>query len=127
MRSPTPVARRKPNHAGNYVLATGGILGGGLFAELEGRLREVVCNLPIRVPQEREEWLDQQFLSQLPHPIFQSGISVDHNLQPVNSNGQVIYTNLYAIGTGLSGSDFLRERSFNGVALVTGYIVGNIL
>jgi glycerol-3-phosphate dehydrogenase subunit B len=120
-------ARRKPNRARYYILATGGILGGGLFAEYEGQLREVVCDLPIQAPQDRREWFEPKFLSQLPHPMFQSGISVDHNLQPVSSNGQVIYNNLYAIGTGLSGSDFLRERSFNGVALTTGYMIGNRL
>ena len=120
-------ARLKPNRATNYVLATGGILGGGLQAGYDGQVVEMICAVPIQSPENRLEWLHEQFLSPEPHPVFQTGVNVDHNLQPISTDGQIIYKNLYAIGTGLSGGDYLRERSFNGIALVTGYVAGRNL
>ena len=120
-------SRRKPHKAGEFVLATGGILGGGLIAHYEGRLQETACDLPIQAPADRNAWLGRQFLAADPHPIFTAGISVNKDFQPVGPDGTVCYPNIYAAGTGLAGADTLRERSFDGVALVTGYLVGKRL
>jgi anaerobic glycerol-3-phosphate dehydrogenase len=49
---------------------------------------------------------------------------VDAHLRPADENGQALYENLFAAGTGLAGGDFLVERSFDGVALATGFAVG---
>jgi anaerobic glycerol-3-phosphate dehydrogenase len=35
-----------------------------------------------------------------------------------------LFENLFAAGTTLAGGDYVRERSLDGVALVTGYSVG---
>ncbi|MBN2549659.1 MAG: anaerobic glycerol-3-phosphate dehydrogenase subunit A, partial [Anaerolineales bacterium] len=117
-------SRRKAHRAEQYVLATGGILGGGLVAHYEGHLQEVACDLPIQAPADRHEWLQRQFLAPVPHPIFTAGISVNQDFQPVSPDGTVCYQNVYAAGTGLAGADALGERSFDGIALATGYLVG---
>jgi glycerol-3-phosphate dehydrogenase len=117
-------SRRKRHRAFKFILATGGILGGGLKAHYEGNLKEVICDLPIKAHNDRNKWLQRQFLSPQAHPIFKAGIVVNHNFQPLDSSSLVIYKNLYATGTGLSGGDYIRQRSFDGVALVTGYTVG---
>jgi glycerol-3-phosphate dehydrogenase subunit B len=117
-------ARRKSHRAANFILATGGILGGGFSAAYEGNVSEVICGLPISAPADRNQWINRQFLGSEAHPIFRSGIQVDANFQPIDPANKVIHNNLYAVGTGLANADFLRERSFDGVALVTGYLVG---
>jgi glycerol-3-phosphate dehydrogenase subunit B len=117
-------ARFNANPAKNFVLATGGILGGGLFAYSSGLLKETVLNLPVQTPEYRKEWFSSRFLSLDPHPIFRAGISVNSKFQPVNQSGQVIYNNVYAVGSALSNGDYIRERSYDGVALVTGYLTG---
>jgi anaerobic glycerol-3-phosphate dehydrogenase len=65
------------------------------------------------------EWVFQDFLQPDGHPIFSAGIEI-------NQNFQTEYENLFAIGSALSG-DFVRERSLEGVALVSGYHVGEFL
>ena len=126
-------ARKKPHRARKFVLATGGILGGGLFASYEGHVSESVCNIPIDAPPSRQEWLNTEFLSSSPQPIFSCGITVNTDFQPVNPDrqtlktgkGNPLYSNLYAVGTTLAGGDYLLERSYDGVALVSGTLAGS--
>ena len=117
-------SRDRVHQARKFVLATGGILGGGITINYEGQIREVVCDLPSRICLKRSDWFDQEFLSPSGHPIFHTGISVNGNFQPIDNTGQIRHENLYAIGTLLAYGDYIRERSFDGVSLVTGYLVG---
>jgi anaerobic glycerol-3-phosphate dehydrogenase len=50
-------------------------------------------------------------------------LTVNEAFQPVNGDGPV-YDNVYAAGTTLSHCEVIRERSFEGVAVATGYKVG---
>jgi glycerol-3-phosphate dehydrogenase subunit B len=120
-------ARRKRNRAAAFILATGGLLGGGLKATFEGHVTEVVAGLPVIFPVGRENWLEQQFFSQTGHPIFRSGIAVNSGFQPIDSSGAAVFENVFAVGSALSGADLLRERSLDGVGLLTGYIVGTTI
>jgi glycerol-3-phosphate dehydrogenase len=120
-------SRRKPNRARNFVLATGGLLGGGLKAHYEGGIEETVCSLPIQAPAQRDEWFNRQFLGPEPHPIFTMGIKVNQKFQPIDEDGKPFYNNLYAAGTALADGDFLRERSLEGVGLASGYWIGTHL
>ena len=54
-------------------------------------------------------------------------MEVNGAYQPLDSEGQVVYENLMVIGTGLAHCDALRERAFEGVALVTGYQAGKLI
>jgi glycerol-3-phosphate dehydrogenase subunit B len=114
-------ARRLAHRAERYILATGGILGGGLVADGDGMVREVVCGLPVAAVPAREAWFATEFLSPGGHPIFQAGLAVNRQLQPLDERGQVVYANLYAAGNTLAHCDSVRERSFEGVALATGF------
>ena len=112
------------HHSKSYVLATGGILGGGIYATRDGYARETTLNLPVMSAIGRENWFNRQFLSSTGHPIYLSGITVDDQLRPVNDSGEIIYTNLQVIGSTLAGFDEIKERSMEGIALTTGYHVG---
>jgi glycerol-3-phosphate dehydrogenase subunit B len=117
-------ARFRRHRFEKYVLATGGILGGGITTNIDGEAREVVFDLPVKAPDSRLHWFKQQFMDKEGHPIYRAGLTVNEKFQPVNGNGPV-YENVYAAGTTLAHCEVIRERSFEGVALATGYVVGN--
>jgi glycerol-3-phosphate dehydrogenase subunit B len=117
-------ARRKAQRAARFVLATGGILGNGIVADREGNLREVVLGLPLAAVPAREDWFAAEFLAPGGHPIYRAGVEVNTYLQPVDAAEHVLYENLCAAGSTLAHNDTLRERSFEGVALATGYLAG---
>lgn len=113
------------------VLATGGILGGGIVTNHAGEVCEVIFELPLHTPENRLEWFRRDFLDKQGHPIYRAGVSVNENFQPMNGqqtgNGRIVYQNLYAAGNTLAGADSIIERSFDGIALATGFAVGNLM
>jgi glycerol-3-phosphate dehydrogenase subunit B len=116
----TEAAARSVRHtAGNYILATGGILGGGIGTDHLGLVYDPVFDLPIKAPLMMAEWFKRDFLNPEGHPIFGAGIHTDDGFKTV-------YDNLFVIGAALEG-DFVRERSLEGVALVSGFQVGEAL
>ncbi|VAW30921.1 Anaerobic glycerol-3-phosphate dehydrogenase subunit B [hydrothermal vent metagenome] len=124
----TEAAVRKKAHRFNqYVLATGGILGGGINTSHRGKVREQIFNLPIAAPKNHLDWFEQDFLDPKGHPIYRAGVTVNGRFQPTNGDNQPIFENVYAAGTTLAHCDLIRERSFEGVALATGFAVGNLL
>jgi glycerol-3-phosphate dehydrogenase subunit B len=117
-------ARQKPHRAGQYVLATGNFIGGGMVSDADGNVAEAIFNLPLKKPARSTAWFQGDFLSPTGHPIFFSGIKVNENLQPVDENGRVLYLNLSVVGSLLADTDPIRERSLEGIALATGYTAG---
>ena len=111
--------------ASNYLLATGGVLGGGIYADRCGRVGETVFDLPLTAPQSRTQWLRPLFLDRRGHPIFQAGVSVDQRLRPLDQAGAPVYDNLWAAGSILAHTDPIRERSREGIAIATGYAAAN--
>jgi glycerol-3-phosphate dehydrogenase subunit B len=67
----------------------------------------------------RDQWFRREFLDPRGHPIFQTGVKA-------NPQFGTWYENLYAIG-GILPGDFIREGSLEGVAIATGYQVGEVL
>ena len=120
-------ARNKPHRFDKYVVATGGILGGGIVTNHKGEARETVFDLPVDVPESRLDWFEQDFLDPNGHPVYRTGLTVNDQFQPMKGGNQPVYGNVYAAGTTLSHSEVIRERSFEGVALATGFAVGNLL
>ena len=102
-------------------------MGGGITTDHLGRGREVIFNLPITLPNSRLDWFKRDFMDPAGHPVYQTGIHVNQDFQPVNGDNQPLYDNLYAIGTTLAHAEAIRERSFEGIALTTGYVVGQSL
>lgn len=119
--------RPQPHRAQQYVLATGGILGGGIQADHLGVVRELLFNLPLHAPENRLEWFQREFLDPSGHPIYRSGVMVNPQFQPVDADGRLPYANVWVAGTTLAHCDPIRERSFEGIALSTGFAVGEML
>lgn len=122
--SETP-ARTMPHRYDLYVLATGGILGGGIVTDHAGHIRETIFNLPVTCPPDPLDWFRRDFMDNRGHPIYRSGIAVDDQFRPVNG-GDVLYDNLFCVGTTLAHGEVIRERSFEGVALGSGYAAAQL-
>lgn len=117
-------ARSKRHLARNIILATGGILGGGTFVNVDGYAQDTVFGIQISLPTEHSARLQTHFITHQDtpgHPIFQAGIRVDKSFRPVDQNNYPIYHNLRAIGSALDHCDPLLERSLEGIAIVSAY------
>jgi glycerol-3-phosphate dehydrogenase subunit B len=112
-------ARPLAHHARTWLLATGGLLGGGFNSDHDGRVWETIFNLPLTVPQERGDWFEPAFLSPQGHPVFTGGVAVDGMMRPVGGDNRPIYHNLHAAGHLLADCDPILERSLEGVALAS--------
>jgi glycerol-3-phosphate dehydrogenase subunit B len=118
-------ARKRPHRYDQYILATGGILGGGITTNYEGQAKEIVLNLPVSIPNSRLDWFNRDFMDKDGHPVYRAGVNVGHDFRPLGKDGRVIYENVFVAGTTLANGEVIRERSMEGVALSTGYAVGN--
>lgn len=119
-------ARPFKHRAQKYLLATGGILGGGFNSDHTGRVWETIFDLPLTVPQDRSMWFASRFLSPSGHPVYDGGVVVDDSFQPIDG-GNPTYSNLWAAGNILANSDPILERSLEGSAIVTGIAAGKAL
>lgn len=113
-------ARPLKHRAQAYLLATGGILGGGFDSDVNGRVWETIFHLPLTAPQKRHDWFRASFLDAQGHPVFRGGVAVGHDFRPVDEAGQPIFANLYAAGGVLAHCDSIVERSLEGTAVVSG-------
>ena len=112
-------ARPWKQKAPKFLLATGGILGGGFDSNIDGRVWEKIFDLPLTVPQKRTEWFEAGFLSQTGHPVFNGGVAVNKDFQPIDSTGKPLFMNLWAAGNLLAQYDPIQERSLEGTAVTT--------
>jgi glycerol-3-phosphate dehydrogenase subunit B len=113
-------ARPLKHRAENFLLATGGILGGGINTDHTGKVWEVALNLPVAAPARRTEWFRPRFLDPAGHPIFRAGVTVNCDFQPVDAQGARVYTNVWAAGGVLAQADPILTRSVEGIAIATG-------
>ena len=120
-------ARQKSHIAKTYVLATGGILGGGITINYNDYAQETVFDLPVEMLDQSNQWFNSEFLSSKSHPLHTIGLQADASLKPTDSFGQTIYQNLYVVGTLMANCDPIHERSMEGIALATGFKVGENL
>ena len=125
-------ARLKKHTAKEYILATGGLLGGGFFLEPPGPdcsllPKEIILNAPVILSQpnnvySRADLFNRQFLDLQGHNIFKAGLKVKSDLRPLGEDGKVFMTNLTAVGASLAGADPIREHSLEGIALLSAYL-----
>jgi glycerol-3-phosphate dehydrogenase subunit B len=113
-------SRPLKNRAKSFLLATGGILGGGFDSDHTGRLWEVVFDLPVTVPQRRSQWFRPRFMNPAGHPVFNGGVAVDQRMQPVDAAGNVVYANLWSTGGALASVDPIQQHSLEGIAIASG-------
>jgi glycerol-3-phosphate dehydrogenase subunit B len=106
--------------SGSLVLATGGISGGGLVADHDGQLEEIVLALPVETP-EVSDWLAADAFDPAGHPLEAAGIRTDADLRPVDPSGRVVLENVRIAGALLAGQRYLRERCRDGVDVASGW------
>ena len=113
-------ARHRAHRAAHFVLATGGVAAGGIQMGSDWTLREGVLGLPVSgAPGPGEERFDPDYFAS--HPLSRAGIAVDDSWRPVDAHGELLYGNLRVVGASLAGAEPWKEKSGNGISLVTGY------
>jgi glycerol-3-phosphate dehydrogenase len=130
-------ARSKRHFARQYILATGGILGGGfkLTAPRPGEtshLKEIIFNTPLVFPdskssQNSQELFRREFLHPEGHTLFKTGCKVDGHFRILEADGEIFLDNLYAIGGALAGADPVREGSLEGIALLSALVAAETI
>ena len=104
-----------------YVVATGGILGGGLLLE-PGRASERIFGLDLPMPEDVAAWTEPEIFGS--HAVSTLGVSVDDQLRPLDANGVLALENVFFAGRTLGAHDPAVEKSGYGVALATGWHAG---
>jgi glycerol-3-phosphate dehydrogenase subunit B len=115
--------RERSYRAQSFILASGGLFGGGLQAT-PGEVLETIFNLPVQVPAATEQWSQEHLFFTSGQPFAKFGVKVDAALRPVNETGNVLLENVFVAGKTLAGYDYCAEKSGNGVALATAYQAG---
>ena len=122
----TLAAQRNLLHeAQMFILATGGILGGGIAMDYNGYAQDTVLGLPIETDPRQTTWHASEFLHPQGHPIHRAGFYVDRSFRLLTHPDNSALENVYVIGSALGHYDGIPERSFEGVALVSGHSVGS--
>jgi glycerol-3-phosphate dehydrogenase subunit B len=119
--------------AGAFVMATGGLAGGGI--ELGRTAVEPLLGLPLELDGRALEPPSSQFGADraelfaphpaASHPICRAGVAVDESQRPVRG-GAPSPSNLFVAGAMLAGYDPLVGRSGLGAALITGVRAGEL-
>ncbi|MCB0254008.1 MAG: glycerol-3-phosphate dehydrogenase subunit GlpB [Anaerolineae bacterium] len=117
-------SRPMKHRAGGYLLATGGIMGGGFYSDHTGQVWETIFDLPLTVPQARSQWFNPSFINPAGHPVFSGGVAVNTAMQPVDAEGAALYGNLWAAGDLLAHDNPILQRSLEGAAIATGFAAG---
>jgi glycerol-3-phosphate dehydrogenase subunit B len=120
-------ARPLKHRARQFVLATGGILGGGFDSNMDGCVWETVFDLPLAIPQKRNEWFHASFLNPAGHPVFHGGVAVNDQFQPIKADKTPVFDNVWAVGSTLAYCDPIQERSLEGISIVTGMVAGQAI
>ncbi|MCJ7511928.1 MAG: anaerobic glycerol-3-phosphate dehydrogenase subunit GlpB [Anaerolineales bacterium] len=105
--------------AGNILLATGGVLNGGLETDIHGRIRESVFEIPVASIPRREDWVGPGLASA--HAYTHFGVRVNDQMQPVDAAGERFAANLYAAGGVIAGPDRSLGACRQGIDLATAY------
>lgn len=114
----TQAPREEEYQARSFVLASGGIGAGGIEMDPDQRARETVFGLPLaQLPDDSEEWFQADYLAH--HRFDRVGVRVDPSMRPLGPDGAPIFENLFVAGAQLQGAEPWREKSGEGISLVT--------
>lgn len=112
-----------PYRAEEFVLATGGLVGGGIESDRE-EVREPVFDCRVPHPEDRYDWFADDPFGE--HAFARFGVVPDERLRPTEANGDPTYENLRAAGAVVGGADVAAEQSASGVSLATGVVAGRV-
>ena len=110
-----------PYRAEAYVLATGGLVGGGVESTREA-VSEPIFDCHVPHPDDRDDWVDDAAFGD--HEFARFGVRVDGDCHPLDDTGDPEFENLRAAGSVIGGYDLAAERSGSGVSIATGYAAG---
>lgn len=102
--------------AETFVIATGGVLMGGLEVDSHGLAREPMFGLEVVQNHSLEADNPEQALDAL----HETGVQTDSRLRPL-TDGQLAYENLFVTGRTLGHWNPSKESSVEGVAIATGW------
>lgn len=102
--------------ANHYILASGSFFSKGLVARQQ-TVVEPVFGLDIEATGERANWYQSDFFSRQPHAFLSFGVKTNQHFHPF-VNGVPI-SNLFCIGSILSGYDPIAHGCGGGVAIST--------
>jgi len=102
--------------AETFILATGGVLMGGLEVESDGRIHEPIFGLDVAQTRPLEARGPDQALDAL----HRTGVATDAQLRPLIKS-EVAYDNLFVAGRTLGHCNVTKEASVEGVAIATGW------
>jgi len=102
------------------ILASGRFFGKGLKGQRD-KVVEPLFDIPIRQPEGRDGWHEQQFFDASGHPVNLAGIEVDAKLRPLNKEGEPVHETLFAAGAILANHDWMRQKCGAGLAIATAY------
>lgn len=111
------------HHARAVVVATGGILSGGVILD-PGKAREGIFNLDIPVPGNVDDWSEPEIFGK--HMVTSLGVKVDSQMRALDKNGVPCLGNVFFAGRTLGGYDYAAEKSGHGVAAATGWQAGSM-
>ncbi len=119
-------ARPSSHEARQFVVATGGVSAGGVTLDSSWTFKESALDLPLHgvPPPGTERFRPDVFAS---HPTARVGVAVDEEWRPLDAGGKVVYDNVRVCGATLAGAEPHREKSGNGISLVTGYAVADAI
>jgi glycerol-3-phosphate dehydrogenase subunit B len=112
-------SRLKHIVAKNYVLATGGIFGGGIQTDESGKVWEPIFGLPFVADPNRHQWFSTNFLASGGQPVTNYGIRVNQQFSPLTHDNVSVAENLFVAGASLAGSNWITGRTGSGLALAS--------
>lgn len=112
--------------AKSFVLATGKFIGNGI--NNNKYWKESIFGLPVFIGSTCvRDPFPMGYLTPDPfdeQSLFSIGVRVDDYLKPVDENGKVVYKNLFAAGSILSGYNYIYDRTGMGTSMITGVRAG---
>lgn len=101
------------------LLATGGVLHGGLKYRQDGHVQETVFDLPVHYETGRADWTSHSPMQTQPFSHF--GLHVNDRMQPLGTDGSALFENLFVAGGLIAGADRAIEGSRQGIDLATAF------
>jgi glycerol-3-phosphate dehydrogenase subunit B len=101
------------------LLATGGVLNGGIIRRQNGRFQETVFDLPLRNNHHPNAMISPSPFEHQPYNLV--GVGVDSCMRPLAVDGEPLFENLFAAGGIIAGADRSMEGSRQGIDLSTAY------